>query len=154
MQLVEITVNGLTRGVAVRPDETLLDVLRREFQAFGVRESCGIGVCGSCTILVDGRTVSSCLVLAALADDLSVQTVEGMGSVDELHPIQQAFVDQTAFQCSYCTPGFLMATQALLAENPRPTANDVRHALAGNLCRCGSYQNIQAAVLDAAQRLA
>ena len=114
-------------------------MLRREFQTFGVRESCGIGMCGACTVLVDGRAISSCLVLAGLAGGLAVETVEGLGTTGALHPIQQAFVDHSGFQCSYCTPGFIMATKALLAENPNPTADEVRHGLAGNLCRCGSY---------------
>ena len=153
MELIELTVNGLAREVAVRPDETLLEVLRREFQTFGVRESCGIGVCGACTVLVDGRAISSCLVLAGLAGGLAVETVEGLGTTEALHPIQQAFVDHSGFQCSYCTPGFIMATKALLAENPDPTAAEVRHELAGNLCRCGSYSRIMASVLDAAERL-
>ncbi|MEZ0240741.1 MAG: (2Fe-2S)-binding protein [Chloroflexota bacterium] len=153
MELIELTVNGLAREVAVRPDETLLEVLRREFQTFGVRESCGIGMCGACTVLVDGRAISSCLVLAGLAGGLSVETVEGMGTTESLHPIQQAFVDHSGFQCSYCTPGFILATKALLAENPDPTVDEVRHGLAGNLCRCGSYSRIMASVLDAAERL-
>jgi carbon-monoxide dehydrogenase small subunit len=153
MELIELTVNGLSREVAVRPDETLLEVLRREFQTFGVRESCGIGMCGACTVLVDGRAISSCLVLAGLAGGMSVETVEGLGTTEALHPIQQAFVDHSGFQCSYCTPGFIMATKALLAENPDPTADEVRHELAGNLCRCGSYSRIMASVLDAAERL-
>ena len=153
MELIELTVNGLTREVAVRPDETLLEVLRREFQTFGVRESCGIGMCGACTVLVDGRAISSCLVLAGLAGGMAVETVEGLGTTEALHPIQQAFVDHSGFQCSYCTPGFIMATKALLAENPNPTTDEVRHELAGNLCRCGSYSRIMASVLDAAERI-
>jgi aerobic-type carbon monoxide dehydrogenase small subunit (CoxS/CutS family) len=154
MQLIELTVNGLSRQVAVRPEETLVEVLRREFQAYGVRESCGVGMCGACTVLVDGQSLSSCLMLAGFADGLAVETVEGLGTIDHLSPIQQAFVDHTGFQCSYCTPGFLMATKALLANNPRPTPDEVREALAGNVCRCGSYANILEAVLDAADRLA
>lgn len=154
MELIELTVNGLTRRVAVQPDETLLEVLRREFQTYGVRESCGIGMCGACTVLVDGWAVSSCLVLAGFSDGLAVKTVEGLGTVEHLHPIQQAFVDHTGFQCSYCTPGFILAAKALLAENLHPTPDEIRHALAGNLCRCGSYTRILDAVLDAADRLA
>jgi len=153
VELIELTVNGLAREVAVRPDETLLEVLRREFQTFGVRESCGIGMCGACTVLVDGRAISSCLVLAGLAGGMAVETVEGLGTTEALHPIQQAFVDHSGFQCSYCTPGFIMATKALLAEIPNPTTDEVRHELAGNLCRCGSYSRIMASVLDAAERL-
>lgn len=151
---VQLTVNGRSEVLTVEGDETLLDALRRELRLMSVREACGIGMCGSCTILADGRPVSSCLLLAALADGLSIETVEGLPDGDRLHPIQQAFVDHTAFQCSFCTPGFLLATKALLAENPRPTGPEVRAYLAGNLCRCGSYGKIEAAVLDAAGRLA
>lgn len=154
MELIELTVNGQARQVAVRPDETILEVLRREFQTYGVRESCGIGMCGACTVLVDGRALSSCLLLAGFCDGLAVETVEGLGTIDALHPIQQAFVDHTGFQCSYCTPGFILAAKALLDENPHPTPDEVRHALAGNVCRCGSYTNILESVLDAAERLA
>lgn len=150
MKLVELTVNGVRRQVAVDPSETLAKVLRREFQSLGVREACGIGICGSCTVLIGGKAVSSCLVLAGFADGLAVETVEGLGTVDELHPIQQAFVDVSGFQCSYCTPGFILAAKALLDENPHPTADEVRHALAGNLCRCGSYTRILASVQHAA----
>ena len=150
---VALTVNGRSEVLRTEPDETLLDALRRELRLTSVREACGIGVCGSCTVLVDGRPVSACLLLTVLVEGRSIETVEAMADGDALHPIQQAFVDHTAFQCSFCTPGFLLATKALLAETPRPTADEVRHYLAGNLCRCGSYRNIEEAVLDAAERL-
>jgi aerobic-type carbon monoxide dehydrogenase small subunit (CoxS/CutS family) len=151
--VIELTVNGRRRSVEPRPLETLLELLRREFGTMGVREACGIGMCGACTVEVGGRTISSCLVLAGMADGLDVQTVEGLtGPNGELSPIQQAFVDHTAFQCSYCTPGFLLATKALLAENPDPSDDEIRHGLAGHLCRCGSYLKIIDAVHDAAAR--
>jgi aerobic-type carbon monoxide dehydrogenase small subunit (CoxS/CutS family) len=152
-RIVKLKVNGLAREVAVEPDHTLLDVLRRDFDLLGVREGCGIGMCGACTVLADGKPLSSCLMLAALAADVDLVTIEGLGTGTELHPIQQAFVDHTAFQCSYCTPGFILSTLALLTQNPDPTADDVRDFLSGNLCRCGSYVKILDAVLDAAQRL-
>jgi aerobic-type carbon monoxide dehydrogenase small subunit (CoxS/CutS family) len=159
-ELIELTLNGEPRELAIRQDETLLEVLRRSLKVFSVRESCGMGVCGSCTVAVDGRQVSSCLMLAAQAADRSVETLEAMTEGDgdgrapgALHPIQEAFIDHTAFQCSFCTPGFLMATRELLAEEPSPTSEQVRHFLAGNLCRCGSYLKIEEAVLDAAARL-
>ena len=152
-RLIPLDVNGLAREVAVATDHTLLDVLRREFKLFSVREGCGIGMCGACTVLLDGKPISSCLTLAALAADRPIVTVEALADGDRLHPIQQAFVDHTAFQCSYCTPGFILTTRALLEENPAPTEEQVRRYLAGNLCRCGSYVKIAEAVLDAAERL-
>ncbi len=117
-----------------------------------MREGCGIGMCGACTVLIDGKPLSSCLILAPLAAGKDITTVEALGQ-DKLHPIQQAFVDNTAFQCSYCTPGFILTTKAFLEENPSPTPEEVKEYLAGNLCRCGSYLKILDAVLDAAKRL-
>lgn len=157
-ELLQVTLNGLPQSVAIHEDQTLLDLLRNQFKLFSVREACGIGVCGSCTVAVDGKQVSSCLMLAAQAQGRTVETVEAMSGSDgtgpaTLHLIQQAFVDHTAFQCSFCTPGFLMATRELLEHEPDPTPEQVRHFLAGNLCRCGSYVKIEAAVLDAAARL-
>jgi carbon-monoxide dehydrogenase small subunit len=136
----------------VQTHHTLLDVLRKDFKLFSVREGCGIGMCGSCTVLIDGKPISSCLLLAPLAAGKEITTVEALGQ-DKLHPIQQAFVDNTAFQCSYCTPGFILTTKALLEDNPNPTPDDIKEYLAGNLCRCGSYLKILDAVLDAAKRL-
>ena len=127
-------------------------MLRKDFKLFSVREGCGIGMCGACTVLIDGKPISSCLLLAPLAAGKDITTVEALGQ-DKLHPIQQAFVDNTAFQCSYCTPGFILTTKAFLEENPTPTADEVKEYLAGNLCRCGSYVKILDAVLDAAKRL-
>jgi carbon-monoxide dehydrogenase small subunit len=152
-ETVQLRVNGRDEVLEAEPAETLLEVLRRELRLTSVREACGIGVCGSCTVLVDGRPVSACLLLAVLAAGRTIETVESLADGDDLHPIQQAFVDHSAFQCSYCTPGFLLATKALLDENPQPSGEEVRHYLAGNLCRCGSYRNIEEAVLDAAARL-
>ncbi|HEY7065021.1 MAG TPA: (2Fe-2S)-binding protein [Chloroflexota bacterium] len=152
-QRVTLRVNGQTRDLEVDVQDTLLEVLRAEFKLTGPREGCGIGMCGACTVLVDEKPISSCLALAALAADKDVLTVEGLADGDRLHPIQEAFVEQMGFQCSYCTPGFILATKALLAEQPSPTPNEVRAYLAGNLCRCGSYVKILDAVLDAAGRL-
>ena len=153
MELIEFTLNGRAEAVAARPEEPRLDVLRRQFKLFSVREACAIGICGSCTVSIDGRQVSSCLLLAGQAAGTSIETAESLAESGELHPIQQAFVDHNAFQCSYCTPGFLMATRELLATNPAPTEDEIREHLAGNICRCGSYLKIVAAVADAAQRL-
>jgi carbon-monoxide dehydrogenase small subunit len=147
---MRLTVNG--REVEMATDGTLHDALRR-LGLLSVREACGLGLCGSCTVVMDGRLVSSCLVLAGAADGAAVETVETLPANGELHPLQRAFVEATAFQCSFCTPGFLLAARALLDENPAPTADEVRHYLAGNLCRCGSYVKIEEAVLAAAERL-
>ncbi len=152
-RLVRLNVNGFEQEVAVAPHHTLLDVLRREFKLFSVREGCGIGMCGACTVLLEGKPVSSCLLLGVLVADKPIVTVEALAQDGRLHPIQQAFVDHTAFQCSYCTPGFILTTKALLEEHPSPTPEQVKHYLAGNLCRCGSYLKIMDAVLDAADRM-
>ena len=152
-QRVRLRVNGQTRDLDVEVHDTLLEVLRSEFKLTGPREGCGIGMCGACTVLIDEKPISSCLALAALAQGREILTVEGLATGHELHPIQQAYVDHNAFQCSYCTPGFILSTKALLAENANPTADDVREYLAGNLCRCGSYVKILDAVLDAARAL-
>jgi aerobic carbon-monoxide dehydrogenase small subunit len=152
-QRVRLRVNGQTRDLEVEVHDTLLEVLRSEFRLTGPREGCGIGMCGACTVLVDEKPISGCLALAALAADKDILTIEGLADGDALHPIQEAFIDQMGFQCSYCTPGFILATKALLAENPSPTPDEVREYLAGNLCRCGSYVKILDAVLDAAGRL-
>lgn len=154
MELIEFELNGRDEAVAAKPDEPLLDLLRRQFHLFSVRESCGIGICGSCTVAVDGKQVSSCLMLAGQAAGRSIETAETLSESGDLHPIQRAFVEHNAFQCSYCTPGFLMATRELLAQNPSPTEDEIREHLAGNICRCGSYLKIVEAVTDAAGRLA
>lgn len=153
-QIVKLKVNGVEEEKAIYTHRTLLEVLRDEFKLFGAREGCGIGMCGACTVLVDGKPVSSCLLLAALAEGKEILTIEGLSGTGKLHPIQQAFIDHNAFQCAYCTPGFILSTKALFEENPVPTAEQVRTYLAGNLCRCGSYVKIQDAVLDAATRMA
>lgn len=145
-----LTVNG--REVDVGVGGTLHDALRR-LGLLSVREACGLGLCGSCTVVMDGRLVSSCLVLTGATDGAVVETVEALSPNGELHPLQRAFVDATAFQCSFCTPGFLLAARELLAENPAPSADEVRHYLAGNLCRCGSYLKIEEAVLAAAEAM-
>ncbi len=149
-----VRVNGQAHRVKARAHHTLLQVLRDELKLFGAREGCGIGMCGACTVLVDGKPMSSCLLLAPLAEGKEILTVEGLeGPNGELHVIQQAYVDHTAFQCSYCTPGFILTTKALLEENPNPTPEEAKAYLAGNLCRCGSYVKILDAVMDAKQRL-
>jgi aerobic-type carbon monoxide dehydrogenase small subunit (CoxS/CutS family) len=152
---VTLRVNGRTHRVKARTHHTLLEVLRRELKLFGIREGCGVGMCGACTVLLDGKPVSGCLLLAPLAEGKDIVTIEGLTGPDgELHVIQQAYIDHTAFQCSYCTPGFILTTKALLEEKPNATPDEVREYLSGNLCRCGSYVKIVDAVLDARDRLA
>ncbi len=149
-----LRVNGREHVVRARPHHTLLEVLRNELGLTGPREGCGIGMCGACTVLVDGRPVSGCLLLAGLAEGVDIVTVEGLEQPDgSLHPIQQAYVDHTAFQCSYCTPGFILATKALLDEQPDVSRDEAKRYLAGNLCRCGSYVKILDATMDARERL-
>jgi aerobic-type carbon monoxide dehydrogenase small subunit (CoxS/CutS family) len=143
---VRLLVNGEEREVAARSDEMLLEVLRREGFA-SVRETCGIGVCGACTVLLDGRPVSGCLLLAKAAEGEPITTVEGLGDDD---PVQRAFEAARAFQCGYCTPGMILTAKALLAEAPSPSESEIREALAGNLCRCGCYVKIVDAVCLAA----
>lgn len=149
---VQLQINGAREEVSVETHHTLLEVLRNEFKLFGTREACGIGMCGSCTVLMDDKPVSACLILAVLAEGRELLTIEGMERDGELHPIQQSFIDHSAFQCSYCTPGFILTVKALLDDIPSPTPAEVREYLAGNLCRCGSYVKIQDAVLDLAGR--
>jgi aerobic carbon-monoxide dehydrogenase small subunit len=152
-RIIRLKVNGAEQEATVRTHHTLLEVLRGAFKLFGAREGCGIGMCGACTVLLDGKPVSSCLMLAALAEGKEIQTIEGLTVDGKLHPIQEAFIDHNAFQCSYCTPGFILTTKKLLEENPAPSGDEVRAYLAGNLCRCGSYVKIQEAVRDAARRM-
>lgn len=151
---VALRVNGRDERVMARAGQTLLEVLRERLALFGVREGCGVGMCGACTVLVDGRAVNSCLVLAPLADGWEITTVEGLeAGGGALHPLQQAFLENTAFQCSYCTPGFMLVGKALLDERPSASDDEIAEELSGNLCRCGSYSRILAAMSDARDRL-
>ena len=145
-------INGREVEASVKPNQTLLEWLRDDLRLCGSREGCGVGVCGSCTVLVDGRPVSSCLMLATNAEGKEIQTIEGLAKGDELDPVQQAFLDQQAFQCGYCTSGMIMATKALLSSNPTPTEEEVRDYLSGNICRCGTYQEVMAAIKTLAEQ--
>jgi carbon-monoxide dehydrogenase small subunit/isoquinoline 1-oxidoreductase alpha subunit/xanthine dehydrogenase YagT iron-sulfur-binding subunit len=152
--LIRLRVNGQEHHVRVRTHHTLLEVLRNQLHLYSVREGCGIGVCGACTVLMDRKPVSSCLILAPLAEGKDTLTVEGLTRDDgQLDPIQEAYLDHTGFQCSYCTAGFLLTTKALLEENSDPSAEEVRAYLSGNLCRCGSYVKILDSVMAAKERL-
>jgi aerobic-type carbon monoxide dehydrogenase small subunit (CoxS/CutS family) len=143
---VRVRVNGREHTLEVRDHELLLDILREELHLWSVREGCGVGICGSCTVLLDGLPVSSCLVLAARMDGRAVTTVEGLGSAQELHPVQQAFLKAGGLQCGYCTPGLVLSVVALLSEEPDAGPVAVRDYLAGNLCRCCAYPDILRAV--------
>ena len=148
---IEITVNGRRRAIEVAVNRTLLDVLRDELELTGTKECCDVGECGACTVLVNGRAVDSCLMLAVEADGAEVSTVEGLGGDGQLSPLQQAFLEKGAVQCGFCTPGQLMAAQALLSAHPHATLGEVQEGLSGNLCRCACYLQIAEAVLAVAE---
>ncbi len=149
-----VTVNGEDHQLVVPPHEMLIECLRDRLGLYGVKKSCDVQVCGACTVLLDDRPVSACTVLAFEARGKRVRTVEGLARGDELHPLQEAFIEHGALQCGFCTPGMLMASVALLAENPRPTADEVKHYMRGNICRCTGYKRILEAILAASERLA
>lgn len=146
---IRFTLNGERVEAQVAPHETLVEVLRDAFGLYGARESCGQGLCGCCTVVVDGTAVSGCLYLATLADGARVQTIE---EGKELDAVQQAFIERSAFQCGFCTPGFVLMTRQLLAEHPNPNEEEIRHYLSGNLCRCATYPEIIEAVQLAARK--
>jgi carbon-monoxide dehydrogenase small subunit len=149
---VSITVNGVAREAEVEPRRTLADFLRDDCRLTGTHLGCEHGVCGACTVLLDGRAVRSCLVFAVQADTAEVTTVEGLANGDELTPVQRAFRDEHGLQCGFCTPGFVVSATAFLAEHPDPTDDEIREGLSGNLCRCTGYQGIIQAVRRAAGR--
>ena len=151
----EITqkINRRDESFAIDYADTLLEVLRDRFKLWSVREGCGVGACGTCTVLLDGQPVSSCFLLAARAAGHEITTLEGLSDGETLHPIQAAFVEERALQCAYCTPGFVLSVKALLEENPNPSDEAVREYLAGNLCRCAGYADILRAVRAAQERL-
>jgi aerobic carbon-monoxide dehydrogenase small subunit len=150
---VTTTINGDPTEFLCEADETLLDALRDRLNLTGTKEGCGSGDCGACSVTVDGRLVCSCLTFAAEAQGRNIGTIEGMAKGDKLHPLQQKFLDHAALQCGVCTPGFLIATEALLKHNANPTETEIRYWLAGNLCRCTGYDKIIKAVVEAAADL-
>lgn len=153
LRMLRLQINHEPRPVVFPTHHTLLEVLREECALTGTKHGCELGECGTCTVLVDGRPVLSCLVLAAEMEGRAIETVEGLQLGNDLHPLQAAFADLGAAQCGYCTPGILMTAKALLAENPRPTRDEIADALAGNLCRCTGYHKILEAVEWAAARM-
>ncbi len=150
-RLIQLRVNGELYEVAVHPHWTLLEVLREELDLTGAKKGCDAGDCGGCTVILDGKPVVSCLTLAVEADGRDILTIEGLAQNGQLHPIQNAFVEHGAIQCGFCTPGMIMSAKALLDENPNPTEEEVRRAIAGNLCRCTGYVKIVEAILAASQ---
>jgi carbon-monoxide dehydrogenase small subunit len=150
-QRVSIRVNGVQREASTEVRRTLVDFLRDELGLTGTHVGCEHGICGACTVLVDGEPVRSCLMLAVQASDADVETIEGLGSPESLSSLQQSFRDSHGFQCGFCTPGFVMTALALLRENPNPTEAEIRHSLSGNICRCTGYQSIVDGVKRAAK---
>ena len=151
-QLITLKINGESYEVAVEPRKLLVDALRDDLGLMGTKKACDFGNCGSCTVLIDGKPVLSCLTLAIEARDKDILTIEGMARNGHLHPLQQAFVDYGAIQCGFCTPGMLLSAKALLDENPQPTDTEIKEALSGNLCRCTGYVKIIEAVEKAARK--
>lgn len=148
-----LKVNGQSFEVDIKPHKSLSDVLRDDLDLLGVKVSCGEGECGSCTVIVDGEPVTSCLMLGAQAVGREITTIEGIGTRDNLDPVQQAFIDEQGFQCGFCTPGFILAAKCFLEENPNPTKAEASIAMSGNICRCGAHPYIVSAVMNAAEKI-
>jgi carbon-monoxide dehydrogenase small subunit len=153
-QPLNLTVNGEPYELEIEPHRTLLEVVRDDLRLTGAKEGCGTGDCGACSMIVNGRLITSCLLLAAEADGANVLTIEGLASDGKLHPIQQAFLDHGAVQCGFCIPGVILAAKCLLDTNPNPSEEEIRRAIAGNLCRCTGYTKIVRAITATAEGLA
>jgi carbon-monoxide dehydrogenase small subunit len=151
-QLISLTVNNEEYELAVSPNQTLVEVLRYELGLTGTKQGCGVGDCGTCTVIMDGKPVNSCLVLAVQANGKHVLTIEGLQTDQGLHPIQQAFVDDGAIQCGFCSPGMILSAKSLLDQNPKPNESEIRMAISGNLCRCTGYQKIVEAIQHASEK--
>lgn len=151
-QIINLTVNGDDYQVAVKPTDTLVDVLRDNIKLTGTKKGCGAGECGACTVLLDGKPVNSCLILAVQVQGNKITTIEGLSN-GLLHPIQEAFVNKGGIQCGFCSPGFILVAKALLDQCQDPTEDDIRRAIAGNLCRCTGYQKIVESILEAARNI-
>lgn len=150
---IRVTVNGTERTVDIDTRLRLVDVLRDKMQLTGTHLGCGTGNCGACTVMLDGRTAKSCCTLAVDVDGFSISTIESIADGDRLHPVQRAFVERHGLQCGFCTPGMILSTLQLLRDNPAPDDEDIRHAIAGNICRCTGYVNIVASIREAAQNM-
>ena len=150
---VTLHVNGVERKLTVAPWTTLLDAVRLHLDLTGTKKGCDHGQCGACTVLVDGRRINSCLALAVMKDGAKITTIEGLARGDALHPLQQAFIDHDAFQCGYCTPGQICSAAGLIAEGKARSADEIRELMSGNICRCGAYPNIVAAITEAMGKL-
>jgi carbon-monoxide dehydrogenase small subunit len=150
-RLMTLTVNGTSYEVAIEPQQSLLQLLREELHLTGTKEGCSEGECGACTVLLDGKTVDSCLIFALEAQGREVMTIEGLAQGDQLHPVQKAFAEYGAVQCGFCTPGMILAAKALLDSNPHPTEMEIRQGISGNLCRCTGYVKIVEAIQAAAR---
>jgi aerobic carbon-monoxide dehydrogenase small subunit len=151
---ISLNVNGQEYQLEVEPDELLVDALRDRLGLTGTKKGCGTGDCGACTVIMDGRPVTSCLVLAAAAEGRAIETVEGLAHGDQLHALQQSFLDYGAVQCGFCTPGLLMMAKHILDHNPHPSEDEVRAGIAGNLCRCTGYAKVVQAIMVAGERMA
>jgi carbon-monoxide dehydrogenase small subunit len=152
LRTIHFVLNGAPESAEVASHHTLVEMLRERFTLYGARESCGQGLCGCCTVLVDGVAVSGCLYLACFADGATIDTIERLGTADRLDPVQEAFLEAGAVQCGFCTPGFVLMATQLLDASPDPSDDDIRHYLSGNLCRCAAYPEILAAVKLAARK--
>jgi xanthine dehydrogenase YagT iron-sulfur-binding subunit len=152
-KVITLKVNGKSHKIEVQNRWTLLDVLREKLKLTGAKKTCNSGECGACTVIMNGRAVYSCMILAIEAEGKEITTIEGLLDGEELNPVQQAFADNDAFQCGYCTSGQIMSAQALLKKNPNPSEEEIKRAMSGNLCRCASYPHIMKAVQDASKRL-
>jgi len=150
---ITLTVNGVVRTVTTDPQRPLLDVLREDLHLTGTKYGCGEGRCGACTVLMDGKPARSCVVPVSLADKKSITTIEGLAQGDSLHPVQEAFLEEGAIQCGYCTPGMILSTVALLQDKPNPTEEEIVAGLNGNICRCNGYVKIKNAVRRAADKM-
>lgn len=150
-KIINLTINNEAYELAVEPNQTLVEVLRYDLGLIGTKQGCGVGDCGSCTVIMDGKPVNSCLVLAVQANGRNILTIEGLDTDQGLHPLQQAFVDKGAVQCGFCTPGMILSAKGLLDQNPKPGESEIRTAISGNLCRCTGYQKIVEAIQHASK---